>query len=495
LDHQHHPETIASAFRRIQEIVTDYYSEPERDAVLKYTPKEAMIEAFEEPVPPEEGLGLDAAIDLFRDRVLPASVKTWHPLFVNQMSAGATMPSLVAEMLASMMNPTMATYEAAPAGTIIERNVTRWMADILGMPKGSGGILLPGGSISNLLALSVARNRRLDRRIAREGLGEIDQRGVILCSAASHYSVANAANLLGLGTNRVIKVATNERNEMKIDSLRAEIDRCGDHGLRPFALVATMGITVTGGFDPLWEIAAICREHDIHLHVDAAFGGSMALTREGKGYFRGIEYADTVLWDAHKWMHVPLTCTSLLAPDPGVFKEVFSSNANYLFHPREDDLDLADDLGQYTILCGKRFDGLCMWFLFKAFGKAAYQKMAEERLATTLAIARIIEDSPDFELSYEPRSPLICLRYLPPEINGCSAVYRDRLQRSIREECKRRGLGFFNIAELKGEEHLRMVLNNQLTTVGHIETLLEELRRLGHEQIVENPPEVFEALV
>jgi len=484
----HQPDQIAKTLDTLREILTDYYAVPDSRPVLDYHGKEEMIEAFDQPEPPREGLGLEGAITLFRDKVLPVSVKTWHPKFVNQMFPGATMPALLAELFASMMNPTMATWEMSPAATIIERNVTRWMAGIMGMPEGSGGILLPGGSLSNLLALTVARNLKLDKRIATEGMANAP-RGAILCSDASHYSVANAANMLGIGADQVIKVATNERNEMLVDAFRAEVEGCKERGLRPFAAVATMGITVTGGFDPLEDMVPICKEHDIHLHVDAAFGGSMALTERGSAYFRGIEHADTAIWDAHKWMHVPLTCTGLMAPNPQIFKQVFSSNANYLFHPREDDLDMADDLGQYTILCGKRFDGLCMWFLLQAFGEDAYRQMTETRLETAFRVTEMIDADPDFQMSYVIKSPLLCFRFMPEEVQGTTLAYRDRLQRYIRETSKQRGDAYFNIAKLKGEDHIRMILINQLTTLDHVREMLEGMRTLGRAFIAENPPE------
>ncbi|MDJ0836202.1 MAG: pyridoxal-dependent decarboxylase [Acidobacteriota bacterium] len=485
---QHHqPERIAEVVNQVRDILTDYYAEPTNRPPIQFHSKADMIAAFDEPIPPAEGIGLTGAIDLVRDKVLPTAVKTWHPLFLNQMFPGASMPSLMGEMLASMMNPTLATWEMSPSGTIIERNVIRWMARLLGLPEGSGGILLPGGSISNLLALTVARNTRLDKDIALKGMAGVSKRGAILCSDASHYSVANSANLLGIGKEQVIKVATNHRNEMLVDDLLVKLDECDTRGLIPFALVATMGITVTGGFDPLDEIAPICRERNIHLHVDAAFGGLMSLSHRGQEIFKGVEYADSAIWDAHKWMQVPLTCTALMVPDPKVLKQVFSSNADYLYHPQMVNTAQTDDLGQYTILCGKRFDSLCLWMLMKAFGENHYRNLVNARMEFMCDLTGLFNDDPDFQLSYEPRSPLACFQFRPPSLEDAPVTYRDNLHRWVRDQSQRNNLAMYNIARLKNEDHFRAVFINPLTTVEDMRNLLEEMRNLAYTYLRENP--------
>lgn len=484
----HAPESIAGTLEKIKDILTDYYAEPDNRPALQYHSKEDMVAAFHSEAPPEEGMGMDAALDLVRDKVIPASAKTWHPRFLNQMFPGVAFPSLISDMMATMLNPTLATWEAAPAATVIERTVTAWMARFMGMPEGSHGILLPGGSISNLFALTVARNTRLNGSIASKGLAGVPERGAIFCSDASHYSVANAGDVLGIGRDQVIKIATNQRNEILVDDLLRKLEETRAKGLKPFALVATMGITVTGGFDPLEEIAKICKEQDIHLHVDAAFGGSMSLTDMGPSIFKGIEHADTVIWDAHKWMHVPITCTALMAPNPNIFKQVFSSGADYLFHPQTDDIAITEDLGEYTLMCGKRFDGLVIWFLLQAFGENTFRAMMNGRMDMVCKLVGWFDQLDDLEMSYVPRSPLVCFRYMPKEVAAASGAYQDKLHRWVREQVKQQGKGFFNIARLKGRDHFRMVLINQLATFEEISDMLGTVRALGRAFVADNPP-------
>jgi glutamate/tyrosine decarboxylase-like PLP-dependent enzyme len=408
-------------------------------------------------------------------------------MFLNQMFPGACLPAAVADFLASMMNPTLATWEMSPAATLIERSAAQWMARMIGMKSGSSGIFLPGGSLSNLMALTVARNIRLGPDVRSKGLSRLDVRGAIICSAACHYSVANAANLLGIGADQVITVEVNERNEMLASDLVEKLAWCDRSGLYPFAVVATMGITVTGGFDPLADIVDICRDRDIHIHVDAAFGGGISLAEEGRHIFAGIEAAHTVIWDTHKWLHTPLASTVLLTPDEGILKHVFSSNAHYLYHPQHEEIDVADDLGQYTILCGKRFDALRIWLLFKAYGERYFRDIAEGRMNLMRSAAAMIEQDDEFQLSYQPKSPLICFRYLPESLGDCDPEYLDRLHRDVREQAKRRGIAFFNMARLQNRIHFRMVLVNPLTEPNHIRILLEEARALSRAHLAEHP--------
>ncbi|CAM2065072.1 hypothetical protein SCOR_06825 [Sulfidibacter corallicola] len=467
-------------------MLTENYVAPETTPCVPPRDEEELKRELWQVEPPARGLGLDGALDLFREKVLAKSIKTWHPLFLNQMFAGASVPAIIGDLLAGLMNPTLATFEASPAGTLIERVVSSWMAQMVGMKPGSSGIFLPGGSLSNLMGLTVARNSKLGGDVRSRGVSS-DRKVAILCSAGCHYSITNAANLLGLGTDSVIKVATNERNEMRIEDFKEKLAWCDANDVYPFAVVATMGITVTGGFDPLAEIVEVCRGRDIHIHVDAAFGGGHALTRDGRELFRGIEEADSVIWDAHKWLHTPLTCTVLLVPDPLVLKQTFASNADYLFHDPDHEADITDDLGQYTILCGKRFDALKVWLLFQTYGVEYFQAIAEDRWAFAQQVQELLKADDDFEPCYELRSPLLCFRFMPDALRKADSAYRDALHRWCRTRIMEEGTSLFNMSKLGGTSTYRMILINPLTEMRHIESLIADLRRLGYAYMEANP--------
>jgi len=482
----HSADDLSALQDQILTILKDYYLQPDRP-ITSGLKKNSLFKRLYRAEPPQDGVGFPAALEHFQSEILPFSVRTWHPLFLNQMFPGASYPAVVGDLLASMLNPTLATFEVSPAATLIERNVSAWMAQLLGLPAGSGGIFLPGSSLANLLALTVARNRFLSPETGRRGLPANTQ-GVIICSEASHYSVANAANLLGIGTDHIVLVKTNSRAEMDVADFRQQLIRCDQSGWTPFAVVLTAGVTVTGGIDPLEEIISICRDRPVHIHVDAAFGGGLALTSRGQHYLRGLASAHSVCWDAHKWFHAPLTSTVLLVPDLQALRSTFSSDADYLFHPQEEMHDQLDDLGHYTILCGKRFDALKIWLLWLGYGTEYFRQLAESRLALTQAFYELLLVAPDFTPAYEPVTPIVCFRYQPPEFGGLQTAYADRMHRAIRETIKHAGIAFFNYSSLNGSIAFRTVLVNPLTTLSHLQNLITAIREAGQRFLHANPP-------
>ncbi len=475
----HSREQFEEINRFLLNLLEESYTKPETKPLNRTLDKQEIHDIFFREQPPKTGKPLQAVLQDFKDRIYDYSVRTWHPLFLNQMFSGAPYPAVVGDLLASMMNTTLATWEAAPVATLIERNLARWMAGVVGMAPGSSGIFVNGGSLSNLLALTVARNQKLGPGISQTGLKNHKQ-GVVLCSEAAHYSLLNAVNLLGIGIDNIVKVKTNGRGEMLVDDFAEKLKKL-DSSRRCFAAIATIGITVTGGIDPVSDILELCQERDIHLHVDAAFGGSMALSDRGKRYFRDIDQVDSVTWDAHKWLYVPLTCSALLVPDSAVLKDSFSSNAHYLFHPQEENApEATDDLGRYTIYCGKRFDSLKLWIWWHTMGTDALQKWVDDRLELTDKFYGLLNEHPDFTIPYKPVTPVCCFQYTPPGSRGMDKKRLDQMHRYIREEIKNQGLAFLNIAQLNNRCHFRTILVNPLTTFAHLSDLVRLIEEFGH---------------
>lgn len=468
----HSADAIRQSMRQLETLFLDHYEHPEQTPLLQFKTKATLAAELADPTPPQNGIGLEAAVDLFTKDILGNAVKTWHPNFMNQMSAGAAYPTVLATALATMMNGTLSTFEASPAATIIERNVAGWMADLLGMKPGSGGIFLPGSSLGNFLALVLARATRLTTDCKRD-----ERPPVVLCSDAAHYSIANAVSLMGLDRKNLVLIATNDANEILIDDFAEQIKRCLDEGRRPFAAVATLGLTVTGGFDPIAQMAEWCTRYDIHLHADAAFGGGMALTDRRDPYLSGIELADTVTWDAHKWLHAPLTTTVLLTPQPQILKAAFNPDAPYLFHDFDDQSGLTEDLGHFTPMCGKQFHALPIWLMFKAYGSDWFRTQAQARLVMVDAFAAEVKADPELELAFDPRSPVLCFRYRPK--TACDEPTLNRLQVQIREHIRASGQALFNVSDIKGVTFFRLILINPLTTMATIRPILARIKELG----------------
>ncbi|MFA8341838.1 MAG: aspartate aminotransferase family protein [Rhodothermaceae bacterium] len=483
MDRYHNRADIEKISKKLVDILEEYYVQPEKNPVVPKYDKQNSVNKFSEAEPPQKGEALENVINYFKTEILSESVKTWHPMFLNQMFPGVSFPSIVGDYMASMMNPTLATWEIAPVASIIERNVVKWMAEIIGMPEGSSGVMVPGGSLANLMALTIARNK-ISPEIAKTG---ITPNNVIICSETAHYSVKNAANLLGIGINNLVTVKTNERNEIDSEDFKLKLKYCEENNLNPFATVLIIGNTVTGGTDKLREIAELCKERKIHIHVDAAFGGGLSLTSDSKDIFDGIELADSICWDTHKWFHTSLTSTALLVPDATVLKDTFNTNADYLFHPDNDGIEEAEDLGKYTLLCGKRFDSLKTWILWKTLGTEGLREIADSRIKLVNDFYNTLDQDPDFTPSYRPKTPIQCFRFTSQKLENASTEYLDRMHRWIREQFKVDQKAFFNVANLNGKIHFRAILVNPLTTIEHLNFIMKEIKVYAEKFIEENP--------
>ena len=278
---------------------------------------------------PLEGLGSETVLSDIDD-YMRHSVRTNHPGFMNPLWGGMNISALAGEIIATLTNNSMYTYELSPMATLIEQALIKRMCEIVGFSDGNG-TLTTGGSNSNMIGMMCARYQAdpLGQRRGFDG-----EKLVCYVSEESHYSVLMAANVLGIGFDNVIKVACDADGKMRADKLSEEITRSKNDGKTPFCVVATAGTTVRGAFDPIKEIALICSDHNIWLHVDAAWGGSCMFSTKYRNLMDGVELADSLCWDAHKMMGVPLVCSAFLIKRPEILRKICSHGdvAHYLFH-------------------------------------------------------------------------------------------------------------------------------------------------------------------
>lgn len=362
-------------------------------------------------------------------QVIEATPSSSSRRFFSQLFGGRDVAATVADMLAVVTNSSMYTFKAAGAQILIEQEIIGKLAGMVGFPPPHGeGIFAPGGSMSNLAAMMVAREEMLpgtrEDGIAGAGSGGDGrgQRPVVYASAEAHYSIAKAMNILGLGRRNLRKISVDEAGRMLPGELRRAIRGDIARGLRPIMIVATAGTTVQGAFDPLPEIADIAREHDLWLHVDGAFGASVLLSERHRHLMRGCELADSVVWDAHKVMGAPLTCSLALTKRRGLFERHIGEAADYLFQADDDELNP----GTRSLQCGRRNDALKLWCAWQAHGDEGYARRIDRLFEQAALVQRIVEEDPELILSCPPQSMTVCF-----EVAGRSSVeICDRLDRS-----------------------------------------------------------------
>lgn len=395
--------------------------------------------------------------------ILDHSVSTIHPLFLNQLFGGFDEASWAGEVASSLLNPTMATFEISPVLTVIEKRVVSELLEMMGFDRGEG-IMVTGGSNSNLLAMLCARTE-YSPSIRVTGFGHNRYR--VYVSAEAHYSFDKAANITGIGTQNLVLVPSNEKGEMIPEELERIIKTDLKEGYVPIMVGATFGTTVMGAFDPAVKIAKICEAYKIWFHIDAAWGGGALFSNSHKHLLKGIQLADSVTFDAHKTMGTPLITSFFLTKHPGILKNTNrGGGSEYLFH----EYDNSEwDTGTYSLQCGRRADILKFWLLWRAHGTEGLIKRTEH----LFELARFSKE----EIEKNPRFKLIHANYL----NVCFQVHARHDQENInsftlrvRKALLKNGRAMVNYAErTDGTIFFRLVFPNHNTQKAHISELLK----------------------
>ncbi|MFC2141914.1 pyridoxal phosphate-dependent decarboxylase family protein [Acidobacteriota bacterium] len=403
---------------------------------------------------PEEGCSLD---DLYRiiDEYFEHAVRTGHTQYFNQLWSGFTLPGFLGEVITGLTNTSMYTYEVAPVATLMEVELVRRMGSLAGF-EDPEGLFLSGGSNGNLQAMMIARSRALPEA-KQTGLG----RGAGLAafvSAEAHYSFEKAANILGVGMERVIKVETDEAGRMLPEDLELKIEDSRAAGLRPFFVGATAGTTVKGAYDPFERIAPLARRHGLWFHVDGSLGGTALLSPRHRHLLEGLEQADSFVWNAHKLMGLPLICSVFLVREKG---RLLVSNsvegADYIFH--DDDGHATSDLGPLSLQCGRRVDALKLWLSWKYYGDTGYAERVDRFFNLAEYAEGIVHSTPSLELMAPRSSVTVCFRYRSEDIEDLNAF---NLQ--LRRELARSGKSMVNYAYLGEDMAMRLVIaNHELT--------------------------------
>lgn len=419
---------------------------------------------------PLEGLGLDAVVSDI-DQYLRHSVRTDHPGFMNPLWGGMNISAFAGEIIATMTNNSMYTYELSPLATLIEQALIRRMCEIIGFGDGNG-TLTTGGSNGNMIGMMCGRYNA-------DPLGQ--QRGfdgpnlVCYVSEESHYSVLMAANVLGIGFENVIKVPTDTDGRMRVDKLDEEIQRTKSNGQTPFCVVATAGTTVRGAFDPIKAIAEICSEHNIWFHVDAAWGGSCMFSAKHRNLMDGVELADSVCWDAHKMMGVPLICSAFLIKSPEVLRKICSHGdvAHYLFHGETEDVDL----GRISLQCGRRNDALKLFLAWREIGDAGWARKIESYVDLADYLESIVTSHEKLEMMSSRVWSNLCFRYTVEGID------HDDVNDQIRERLVKSGNFMVSKSNVNGHVILRSVVANPGVTRESLDRFILEVETIGDEII------------
>lgn len=483
---QGHKKQISRFLEEISKIATKYVAEQtdSRSKVVDFhLPHQLMAaigNSFELDENPRD---LEQLLSDCRE-TLKYSVRTGHPHYVSRLSTGLDIVGLAGEWITAAANSNMGTYDVAPVFTLMEKMVLQRMLDMVYFTEGEG-IFAPGGSISNLYAILCARHNACPE-IKTKGMQHGEQ-FVIFTSKRCHYSIKKAAIILGIGLQNVVEIETDNRGRMLTDALEAAIVETLNDGKRPLMVNATSGTTVLGAYDVINDVADICENHGVWLHVDAAYGGGVLFSKNHRHLMDGIERADSLTWNPHKMMCAPLQCSAILLRKKGILEEVNQIGAEYIFQ-KDKVYDTSFDTGDKAIQCGRRNDVFKLWLMWRSKGDSGFGEQIDKNFRVARYLLEKLKQRPDFQLVQEEfDGPNVCFWYFPEQLKRLKdPVERNRklhlLAPKLMGQLIENGtviIQFQTLGDLPN--FFRIVITNPLIAEEDINFIVDEIDRAGRE--------------
>jgi glutamate/tyrosine decarboxylase-like PLP-dependent enzyme len=412
------------------------------------------------------------------NKIFANSTLYLSPRFLGYINSGGNQASVVADLLASAVNQILALWHFSPAASEVERRVVQWIAEFIGYPAHAGGCLLSGGSAGNLVALAVARKQKspfdADSRGMRGGLPL-----TVYASREVHASVDRAMMILGMGRDQLRKIAVRGDFTIDLDSLEQQVIEDRKNGYHPTCVVGVAGTTNTGAVDPLSVMAEFCRAQRLWFHVDAAYGGPAARTEIVGQLFHGLEQADSVVVNPHKWLYVPAEAACILVREPTALRDTFRVVADYL--KKEDDIEDAPlDFKDYSPQLHRNFRALKVWMTFKAYGARRLRASIESNIEIMQYFADRIDESKDLvRLAPVPLS-VVCFQYRTEDASRHSDQrYLDDLNSRLLDAVEKDGRVFLSGTTIHGKRALRACSVNHRLRHEDVDFLLDVIRQIG----------------
>jgi len=478
----------------VTQLVTEYFSEVSNLPVFPETQGGDTIAKIGTALP-FAGAPLEELLEDCRT-IIANSRHNGHPRFFGYVASPATPPGSFADLIASALNANQTSWRSGPAATEIERTVINWLAELIGYGSGdqpSHGLLTSGGSMANLTALLMAHRAKSEPDVASKGLWNSAPM-TIYASDQIHMSIPKAADILGLGRAQVRLIPCDDRFRMDLSNLRQTIAGDLESGLKPFCIVGSAGTVNTGAVDPLDEIADVAREFDLWFHIDGAYGALAALDDSKRHLFRGLERADSISLDPHKWLYVPIDSGCLLFRDEARARAAFSfEGADYIKVHEQNETE-AFAFWNYGPELSRRFRALKIWLTLRYYGARRIARSIAEDNAMAGYLGEQVEAATDFELLAAPELSICCFRYVPPAFQSrlqsnneamCAEADAelDQLNTQIMNAVQRGGRAYLSSATIREKFALRACITNFRTTRADIDQTLEIIREAARELI------------
>jgi glutamate/tyrosine decarboxylase-like PLP-dependent enzyme len=467
-------EEYRDAYARISQLTLNFVASVNERPCFPDITGDESIKMFAQALP-EKGIG-PAALDIL-GKVLDAS-RPPNPRFFGYVLGSGEPIAAAADLLASVLNQNATAWRSGPAAAAIEQLVIQWLGEAISCP-GFVGILTGGGSSANLSALAMARESRMPAN--EHGIREL---GTMYASTEVHMSIPKAVALLGIGREQLRLISCDEKFRIRTELLRQSIATDLAQGKKPIAVVGTAGTVTTGSIDPLREMAAMAKEAGAWFHVDGAYGALAAIARPAD--FDGMDLADSISLDPHKWLYQPLDCGCLLYRDRSQARRTFSFTGDYAKPVQEHPVESFAFFEQ-SVELSRRFRALKLWLSLRYHGLANFRAQIQNDLDCAQHLASLIEKNEELELLAPVPLSAVCFRYLPRSSNPSDAQV-DELNRQILTNVLRRGRVYFSNATISGRFALRACIVNHRTTPADVAEVVNEVITVGRELTKGNQP-------
>jgi len=473
----------ALGHRLVDRIAAFLESLPSRPVTPGESPARIRQALSAERSMPEAGTDPAELLDRAADLLFAHSLFNAHPRFWGYVTSSAAPIGALGDLLASAVNPNVGAWPLSPMASEIEAQTVRWIAEMLDYPVDCGGLFVSGGNMANLVCFLAARQAQAGRDVRTLGVDGARLR--VYCSTETHTWIQKAADISGLGTDAVRWIAADGEGRISTQALREQLERDRKAGERPILLAATAGTVGTGAIDPLPELAQICREFGLWLHVDGAYGGLAAIVPDAPAALRALAQADSVAVDPHKWLYAPLEAGCVLVRDARKLRDAFSYHPPY-YHFGDEATNYFD-LGPQN---SRGFRALKVWLALQQVGQQGYVQMISEDMRLSRELFDLIPHFPDLEAMTQSLS-IATFRFVPADLEPGEGteVYLDQLNRELLTRLQNGGEAYISNALVQGRFALRACIVNFRTSASDIRALPPLVVRIGREVDAELRPE------
>jgi aromatic-L-amino-acid decarboxylase len=457
---------------RVVDLLAEYLENIEEKPVFPDIEPATLARLFAEPLPQDPSTAENILSEL-EQKLLPNCTHVGHPGYMGLITPSPSPIGIIADFICSALNQNIGAYTVGPAAVAMERGTVRWLTDLLGYGENAGGNLTSGGMMANFIGLKLARDSVSGDRIQQEG---VQQRWAVYASEERHVSVDKAVDAVGLGREALRGLPTDSAFRVRLDALEAAIAEDRKRGVRPMCIVGMFGTTNTGAIDPVRELRKIADREGMWLHADAAYGGGMLLSHAWPMGNQGLELADSVTIDPHKWFYAPLDAGAILVKDDRRLTASFGIKPAYL----TDEFDRANERYQYYLHGfeqSRRFRGLKVWMSFKRYGASQIGEWIDNNVRQAKHLYSLVAQHPDFEPACEPPLSAICIRYRGADLDQAQSR---ELHTEVARRIEQSGKFWFSTTELKGKMYFRISPVNFRTRTEHMDQLLASLERECH---------------